>query len=521
MSGPLSLLQLAVEVARKHERAPAGRISVVPVLVDDLDSALPVLTALCTLHEGRLMNTADPELHGAVPRTQDVVRREAVTKAMTGAPLSQRFIELVDEGDGVDARFVNPSTTAPSLGEQTALAVARAVAHRELDEREFAVIAYREGPVDLHFRRAIWRLAVDQLQGMPHKRLRTLVFVAEAQIEVDEHCQQGRGFQLAVDEGRLLIRKGLDDLHAEANRLGTKGGPLVIFLGAGFAASSRLPSGNTMRDAAIRRLLGLAGDLRSDELAGRFHDWVAERDWFSQVEQQMGRDQFCKRLTLEQVIRCEQRMDTSLPSLREFRTLHDKVVGSPGPAVAHLSELVSRAVGRIVLAAVNFDLLVETHTKVPLKVFASPEEFAEAPDFVRRYLVGEETAVPLLKLHGSIDRPETCVISTDQTGVGVGQNKLNALRVLLNENNRPAWIYVGASLRDLDLRPTMLGEEFGRGIDERWASPFLAESIEEFGTLREPFWTDTDFRRINDRLITETADSFMAALVEAWPTTQN
>ncbi len=397
------------------------------------------------------------------------------------------------------------------------LAVARAVVHRDLDEHRLAVIAYRENLIDLPFRRAIWSLAVDQLDGAPHRTLRTLVFVAETAIDIGLHCQTGRGFHLAVYGDRLLRRKGTDDLQAAAGQIARHERPFVLFLGAGFSASSRLPLGNTLRDAAIRRLLSIPEEsVTSTDLAARFHRWVSDQGWLTPHEQHMSQEEFVRQLTLEEVIRVEQRMDSSLPTLRGFRERHDQLIKAPGPAVLHLAAVLEQAVGRIVVAEVNFDLLVET-TEAPLKVFASQQDFAEAPAYVKRYLVGEEPAIPLLKLHGSIADIETCVVSTEQTEQGLGQQKLEALRVLLDPSHPRLWVYVGASLRDLDLRPVLLGEDFSRGLDERWVSPYLTESVEEFGAGRAPRWTQhTDFSTIDERLITETADAFFQALHSAW-----
>lgn len=519
MSRTVSLLDLAREIARKHERGGAGAITIIPVIVDNLNSALPILDALCQLNDGRLLNTQEPEFQGPVLGTTDPVRRDAIINAMGGEPTIPRHVRLEDkEGGLIDASFVEPPAVSPSLGERTVLAVVRAAAHRDLDTYRFAVVAYSEGAVDLPFRRRIWKLAVDHLNNMPHQTLQTLVFVAESEIDIDLHCKTGRGFQLAVNGDRLMRRKGADALQAEAAFMARHPRPFVLFLGAGFATSSGLPLGNAMRDRAIRRLLNMPAEepWTSIDLATRFHGWVAERGWLSRLEAEMPQDQFVAELTVERVVRAEQRMDPSLPTLRDFKIHHDRVIKAPGQAVLDLAAVLEQGVGRIVVVEVNFDLLVETHATIQLRVFASEEEFSEAPEFLRRYMEGDEEAIPILKLHGTISNPEACVVSAEQTERGVGQRKMNALRALLNGEHPRLWIYVGASLRDLDLRPLLLGEEFARGVDERWVSPYLADSVERFAIYREPIWRDSDFRSVEERLITETADAFFAALRNAW-----
>jgi hypothetical protein len=149
---------------------------------------------------------------------------------------------------------------------------------------------------------------------------------------------------------------------------------------------------------------------------------------------------------------------------------------------------------------------------VPLKVFASDEEFLEAPDYLRQYIDGTESAVPVLKIHGSIDRPETCIVSTAQTEGGVGESKLAALRCLREGQGKRRWIYVGTSMRDLDLRNVLREEDFARSFDEQWVEPYLSPGVEEFGMARAPFWERTGRPDIQDRLITETADAFFAAV---------
>jgi len=398
------------------------------------------------------------------------------------------------------------------------LGVARAAVHQDLDVHPLAIIVYRDTQVDYPFRRAIWNLAVKQLANMPHPTLRTLVFVAESPIQIELHCQRGTGFRLAIDGERVLRRHGDDDLTAWASRIATGVGPFVVFLGAGFAASSRLPLGNGMRDGSIRRLLNIpeTDPVPSDELARRFHDWVAGKPgWMTDSERRMSLSDYIEQLTLEQVVRAEQRFLSSLPTLDSFKELHDSVIGAPGPAVQDLMSILPRATGRVILAAVNFDLLVDTHSTVPLETFASDRDFERAASYIERYLNGSESSIPLLKFHGSIDQPETCVVSAEQTEVGVSNGKLRALRSLYRKPPR-LWIYVGMSMRDRDLLRVFNDADFARGTDEVWVSPYLVATVEDYARQRSSFCADRHLKTIDERLISETADVFMAALSSAW-----
>ena len=92
-----------------HEVSSNGSITVVPVIVDDLSSALPVLRSLCEIANGVLLDTSEPYLQSAVPATDDNVRRTAVSASLRSAPLGKRHVVLVDQGDGTtDAEFREP-----------------------------------------------------------------------------------------------------------------------------------------------------------------------------------------------------------------------------------------------------------------------------------------------------------------------------------------------------------------------------------------------------------------------------
>jgi hypothetical protein len=419
----------------------------------------------------------------------------------------------------VDSRFVPAIGNEPSTGERTILAIARALAHREFDDRELAIITYRVSGIDYPFRQCLWSLAVDQLPGMRNGILRTVVVVVETDIDVDMHCETGRGFRFALNKSRLLRRQpGYDDLRSAARLIANHQGPVVFFLGAGFSVSSRLPLGNKLRDEAIRRLLNIreAEGTSSYELAIRFHTWVSGHDWLTESEVVMREDEFANQLTLERVIRVEARVSGDTPTLAAFREHHDAVLDTPGKAALELGRVLATMVGRAVIVEVNFDRLVERHCPVALKVFYSTSQFDSAATYVQAYLAGTETAIPILKLHGSIEDFATCVVSDEQTERGIGREKLSALRSLLHRESPVLWVYVGASMRDRDLLPVLRSEDFALGADERWVSPFLDVSVESFAMDRKAFWAGTALVSMSDRLITETADAFFGALREAF-----
>lgn len=532
MTAQGSLFSLAREISEAHLRSAERSITVIPVIVDDLRVARPVLRALAEVHEGLFLDTSETvpsdsvhNLSSPVPGTDDRVRRRAVEKALQ-TPSGQQ-VTILDTAAGlVDATLGDPSP-APSLnpGERTILAFARAAIHSELEQHSFVIIAYDGEALDVEFRRAAWDLMADQFPNMPSSTLRTLVVVTASPIDIPLHCQPNKGFSYAVERGRLLRRQGRDDLQAAVAQFVDHEDPTVLFLAAGFAASSRLPLGNFVRDGAIRRLLRIQDDdsLSTTDLAKRFYSWIAAKPgWMSAQEQSMPPEDFATGLTLERVINAEKRLHSDLPTLREFKEHHDSVMGTPGPAVIGLAKVLEHCVGKAIVVEVNFDRLLEEHVRAGLKVFASEAEFEGAADYISDYISGEATDIPVLKLHGTIEDFDSCIVSLDQTELGLGEGKLEALRALLGTPSAPRrWYYIGASMRDHDLLRVLGGEDFARRLDERWVLPYLVESVDDYAKSRTAFWSRTELPRIEDRLITETSDSFFGALADAYQSPQD
>ena len=528
MSFAVSLFELARELSQAHERSALSNISVIPVILDDLRAAKSTLAALADAHEGCFLDTSAYEhpsggvnLHAPVLGTDDVVRRTAVETALRTA--AGRSVLLTEQSGGfLDAELQHPEAGgSPSPGDRTITAIARAAVHRDLDQCSFAVLSYESGSLDLQFRQAVWDLMVGHLNGMPSTRLRTLVVAVEAAIDIDLHCQSGRGFRFAIERGRLLRRQGADSLRSSVRQIANHEAPLVFFLGAGFGVSSRLPLGDTVRDTAIRRLLNLSEEESptSTTLAVRFHEWLAEKaDWLTARERTMPQEEFARALTLERVLDIERRVDGALPTLADFREHHDRVIENPGAAVLGFSDILQRRPGRIIVVGVNFDRLIERHAGVGIRVFASEEDFSDGPAYIGEYLAGREQDVPVLKVHGTIELPETCIVTQEQTELGVTGGKLETLRALLGSSDAPRlWIYVGASMRDRDLLRVLVGGDFAEGLDERWVSPFVVGSVEDYAESRAAVWSSTTFPKLEDRVITETSDAFFSALVEELP----
>ena len=532
MTVAVSWFELGQEIAESHARNASDMVTVIPVVVEDLHAARPILRALADIHEGCLLDAsdlnADPRqqrnVYQPVPGTDDHVRRAAIETALSKP---DRRITVVDQSHGfVDVGF-NDSLIDEGLsaGDQTLHAIARAAAHKQLDEYSFAVIAYSSGPLDERAEKTAWDLMVRHIQGSPRKTPQTLVVVVESAINIGIHCESKYGFRFAVEHGRLLRRHGARQL-----RLATEGivkqsemSPIVLFLGAGFSASSRIPLGDQLRDNAILRILNdpQYGALDSIDLGIEFHTWLSEMsggpDWLSRDERSMNSQVFASDLTLERVLAVEKRMNPYLPTLKEFKDCHDGVVDNPGSSVHHLARILKSTDAKIVVVQLNFDRLVEQNTEPDLMVFASDDEFNGASEYLRRYRSGDEHRIPLLKLHGTIDRIDTCVVTQDQTLRGLGEAQYQTLTSLLDISDDPLpWIYIGVSMRDRDLLQVLSGQQFAKKLDERWVVPYIVPSVRSFGEPREPHWKETDFKTLEDRVITATSDAFFEALTAAW-----
>src|SRR5205085_176826 len=118
--------------------------------------------------------------------------------------------------------------------------------------------------------------------------------------------------------------------------------------------------------------------------------------------------------------------------------------------------------------------------------------------------------IPVLKLHGTIERPDTIVATVDQTLRGLSPAKTSALQALGGLRKTLPWVYVGYSMRDLDLESVLALPMFYRNLDERWVSPFTVPTARQFTERHRVYGNDSlDFWQ---RSITQTADVFCEEL---------
>ena len=523
-----ALLEALTEIVHDHDVFAQPQLTVVPLLhrsTDDppnvpLGAASGVLSAAAHLLGGPMLDTGTPQFDAPLAADRDPVLEGALPTAVQGMLGPSTTLVMNYESGLLAASLVRRGAPVTATGgEARFLALVRALFSPELRTAQFAVVTYSEIGLDTRLRLACFRM-ICGLAEHPGAltSLRTLLVAIETPYEAPTvHCPAGVGARYLLREQRVVRRHEPKRLRSEVNRLVDPSRPLVLFLGAGFSASSGLPVGNGLRDATIARILG------EDPTAKL--DWARElfrrKNALLTASEQEDIEQFATTLTFEQVIRMEtQHMGVPTPpaGLTEFRTLHDAaLVDEPGAAVRQLQALLPDP-AKLILVTVNFDERIERDHTDQLDVIVSDEAFDEfAKDGLSKYLAGAPSPrkVPYLKLHGTISDLDTCVASSRETGQGLKPGKEAAIMALSGIDVPVQWMYIGASMRDIDLKPVFTSAGFKNAVDERWVAPFPDDNVAAFARTREDL---LDWREVTlfERQITETADVFMTGLAARW-----
>lgn len=514
-------VNLIRHIAELHDRNVTPPVQLVPVLVSSESIVPELLKSLTGALSGVFIDAELPTFDEPVVTNERLPAVEAALEQAlsTTATWAPRTLELSEPESGrLQATFEElPAPSAGSEADLRILRLARGLLQPQIAESAFAVVMVREAGLGPEFRAAIWTL-IDQLQGVQIGALRTLVVLIRAEdgISVRFHCTFPNGYRLAHVNDRLRIRNGSEVLSVRSTQFSRQAEPIVLFLGAGFSQSSRLPIGDALRDEALKHLLGADADsMTSVEMAKAFQRSQENR---LAPEERVDGDTYARKLTLERVVSVEREHFGSLPTLEKLRDLESDALAAPGEAVERLHELID-AGARIVIVTVNFDRLIESGVEDRVRVFATDADFEGAADYVTAYLAGSENEVPVLKLHGSLSDLDSCVVTDHQTKTGLPTAKARAFRALAGTaEQRRTWIYVGASMRDLDLNKELSSAEFGNGISEYWVVPSPIDTIEEFARDRVEHWRDdrVKLHTLQERLVTVTADVFMRSLARAW-----
>jgi hypothetical protein len=233
----------------------------------------------------------------------------------------------------------------------------------------------------------------------------------------------------------------------------------------------------------------------------------------------MSRAEFRRGLTLERVLYLEQQGvpgNNYGPTMQDFVTRHTRALEGRGASVRAIQQMAALQ-KQLVLVTVNLDELVEDGEDA-LEVFVTDDDFDGCADYLSEYLE-QGGRVPLLKLHGTVSRPESIVVSVDRVARGLTEDQVAALDVLCGTSDVPrTWFYVGASMRDRDVNQLLGLARYANRLDEWWVTPFRIATIDQFiGEHRTQPWRDGNRLSLPiERTITETADVFLEEFARLW-----
>lgn len=540
-----ALVQVYAEVAVEHARqlelvassvAPVAPL-IVPVLIDRFEVRSELIEELTLALDGVLLDTNDARFEKPVlGRVAPELMAEVVTKLDRPTIRGRRTVSVFSHPDGtVDVGLALDGTAVPaaSISERRLTALVRALFSAELADHRLVVLSFRDDGFDPDERKGVLSLltGLGTSGGMRVGQAVTLVvLVYGATFSTSMHVRPNGGARFVIERQHLTRRTSGARLFDAAVRLGNaRMSPLVLYLGAGFSVSSGLPSGNALRDRAIRSLRGLhdVEDGRtSQDLALSFCQWAwaesSAEPLISERERDLGSPEaMAFELTLEQVARIEAaHRNVAVPeAVRLFSELHaDRISdGRPfGPAVIKLAQLAARG-PRLVVVTVNFDELLEHAAPDAFQPVVSNEDFAEIEPVLRGMVEGNPPEkVPLLKLHGTISDLGSCITAAHMTEHGLATEKAIALRALGRPGGDPVWwAYIGASMRDLDVLPVLRERQIKDAVEEWWVGPRFEASVLRFvkNRRRGPSERPIDGDQV---LLTTTADDFVADLVDSW-----
>lgn len=421
-------------------------------------------------------------------------------------------IEVAIQGDTftlTSTRF--GSNTGASL---TILNVLTTLLSEEMDQ-ELVVLAYEIGSLDEAAAQLLWD-ACGLLSTYAPPRLRTFVPIAAGRLVVAIHCNPVQAARLVVRDGEFYLRdlrKVSHDLLADILRDIDQ--PLVLFLGAGASASSGMPDGNRVRDYALGVLTGETADPeRAIEL---FRDYLTTHSQWMPGERDVPPAVWARDLTLERVMREEFRRLNGT-SRAESKTVQ-KLRRDADAALEHYPDGrealwdLAAILPRLVIGTVNFDQLIEEGMAAEHVVLASPDEFENERDALVSRLAGGVTPVPVLKVHGTIERADTIVADIDSTEGGLPRKIADTLSALVRDQNYLTWVWVGCSMRDVDIEQWLRTIDGAKEIKEFWVDPLPPASVTRYAERRR-YWEWAGIKAtLKDRQITETSDVFLTALL--------
>ena len=501
-------LQMLEAVVAEHERQPDDAVLTLPIVHDAPLPEEGLISGLATHLGGEMIRVSERAEGARGPINRPLA--DLIIQRLARARLEIRFDA---QDDRVVAHF--PDHPEPSEGLEVLLRLCEVLSSAELD-RPAIFLSYPLGEIDSDLAEVAWELCGLTVAVSPPPSLRMFVPIAAGEVSVRDHCRPNNSVRFAVQHSRLIVRGRPGDVDAAVRKiLWQCDQPIVLFLGAGASASAGVSVGDPIRDEALRRLVG--PQPTADELVHAFQKYLESHDRWRTDESDLLPTQFRDRLTLERVLREEfhdlgGRSLSLSPTVARITREAEKALDRLPDGRKALRRLAAR-LPRLVLITINFDRLIEDGLEVPHCVIADPESTEQHRDLIVRRISGKSDTLPILKLHGTIDEPDTLVASIDKTEFGLPPRVAGTLDAMVAAaSGRLTWVWIGCSMRDADMR-IWLGNQHGvEQLHEWWVDPLPAQTLFDYARhIRERDWA-TVGQTLKDRLITETADVFLQRL---------
>jgi hypothetical protein len=522
-----ALLDVASRVVGLIEAPPqGGRPQVTPVIVEDLglltDTLAPALRDLGAV----VLDVGKIAAEGSGGTLEDLGREATIAAALetTGAG-GPRRPEFAKDGNGRRRAFwpeeLESDSTEPAPHPLLGLAVA-SIDSRLASADRIVVLSYGEAGLESFEKELAWDYVCGVLpQNLP-EAVEHLVVLVGAERPLEHHLTGEPSLRWCI-QGDQVVKRNLTQTNAQlAGRLVASAEEhLVLFCAAGFSACMGMPLGNEMRDFALRKLLPMCSEVPDWELPGHFYALMEDQDGLLELEQ--GRDlaELAAGLTFERVLFEELRTFSPSPTLAELQRREGEALAAiPKGAVRHLRSMLAGS-RRLIIITVNFDRLIESGEE-EVEVFADEESFARCVNYLDGYLAGSAEAprVPVLKLHGSFSEQTTLVATIEQTLRGLSVAKADALERVCRPTGtgRVPFVYVGSSMRDLDVTRQLSQRVYAERLDERWVMPLPAASVTDFiENHRRTVWGAAGMQDgLEERLISWTATEFLERLANGW-----
>lgn len=517
MSDP-SWLRLLSKIVGHQNHDRSGKSDLIPCIHQSLELDVNLLSAGAERSGGRLFDLDTSS--GWEPPPGPIVRDrldlvQGILEASVGHALPGQIVVTEENGKVLARLAADVDAPEPSL--QLILRAASLIASSAYDQFDLVLIAAGVSSTDPDRRELLWKmLTLDPDDLRISGSATTIVPILGADVSPENDYGRQPGIRYVVLPDRLIERPPMTRARAIQTISQPGDGPLVLFLGAGASASSRIRLGNAYRDVA---LADYSGESDTQVAAGALFDLLHEQSRFLPGETE-SRAEFMDTLTLERVLRetfadLGARPRSECRVIQELKADCDQALKYVRPGRAAIRELAARLRGKLVIITVNFDRLVEVDLGVPCQVMSTPTQFGDGLEELRAYLRGDaDKPVPVLKLHGSIEDADSLIATIDTTAAGLHDSVRAALNLVVDEaQSRPVrWVWVGCSMRDRDVN-AWLGGLSSNALDEWWVDPFPGKSLDDFiHQYRAPRWS-TDRR--TDRLIVDSADGFLRAVAES------